>query len=883
MTARPIEPHPDPTTALMSNPSTNFRSLADTLADQRNLDAICADRPVPKTELFDGNAFYGIASVLKRCAGLTDDAPLKATVPHGVVQSDTWVWDAELDAGLPVAFAYPFTYARNLVGAFANRPHRAATVIPIASPFLYLARAMQESQPSPERRGTLFFPCHSTHHTVVNMDFEDLADALVALDAHLQPVTVCVYWKDYLLGHAQPFTDRGLPVVSAGHIFDPEFLPRLYHLFSTHRHAASNSTGSCLFYAVAAGCHAFYHRADYAVDSGVIEATRDFSTSTSLRKAALESVFSLRPEALEEQRSVARHYLGATHLKSSIGLRSDLLLADALFDDPGRLSTRDDARGYARQHAKWGENLNLRVACTARPGGASPLAPADKTWTMLRILADNGCQVAAAYPRDLEHVHRQAIHHGVVPVDAANPHWVRDWQPAVILDDAGDAAFDPSRAPESIGADPTVARLDLAGLPPHLSPAETANHVMNNLHPPIPTVINDGPSRAESPPECWDYVSPGFQRLDLDSAFPNLIRGDRHATTWPWLRREVPHAWYVDRRQPVVGFLSRDEVHVLYNNALQFRDRPALEIGCWFGWSACHLAMAGVALDVIDPVFEHQENLCSTVDSLRESGVLDSVNLVEGRSPDSVHDLARRSGKRWPFIFIDGNHDAPGPLNDATACEQVAADDAMILFHDLASPDVARGFDYLKDRGWNTLLYQTMQIMGVAWRGNVQPVLHQPDPAVAWKLPDHLHGHPVSEGFSETADPMLEPPTLRNLLEHGLDLLNHRRNAEALRVFESARRQRPDEFGILFASAAAHARLGKSDRAISQLRELLDHVPGHHKARRLLAELDVLSPDASNRTPRPEPAGGNPVEAGPNGIGVATARGHNTPKPDSIS
>ncbi len=68
-----------------------------------------------------------------------------------------------------------------------------------------------------------------------------------------------------------------------------------------------------------------------------------------------------------------------------------------------------------------------------------------------------------------------------------------------------------------------------------------------------------------------------------------------------------------------------------------------------------------------------------------------------------------------------------------------AAEDAMILFHDLASPDVARGWEYLRSQGWQTMLYQTMQIMGVAWRGTVQPVEHRPDLTVPWTWPSHLH------------------------------------------------------------------------------------------------------------------------------------------------
>src|SRR5580765_7690313 len=74
-----------------------------------------------------------------------------------------------------------------------------------------------------------------------------------------------------------------------------------------------------------------------------------------------------------------------------------------------------------------------------------------------------------------------------------------------------------------------------------------------------------------------DYVSPGVERLDVDFAFPNMTVGDPANHPWPYLRAEIPHNWYVDQRLPLTGFLNRDEVHLVYNNALQFRGRRALE------------------------------------------------------------------------------------------------------------------------------------------------------------------------------------------------------------------------------------------------------------------------------------------------------------------
>ncbi|CAN1210487.1 hypothetical protein TUMEXPCC7403_09845 [Tumidithrix helvetica PCC 7403] len=241
-----------------------------------------------------------------------------------------------------------------------------------------------------------------------------------------------------------------------------------------------------------------------------------------------------------------------------------------------------------------------------------------------------------------------------------------------------------------------------------------------------------------------DYISPNLEIVYPDSCFPNMISGDTNNCDWQYLRREVPHHWYVDRRQPTIGFLSRDEAHILYNNALQFRGKLALEIGCWLGWSACHLALAGVQLDVIDPLLGRPDFFNSVQSSLTTAKVIDRVNLMSGYSPQKVEELAAEYQRKWSLIFIDGNHDAPYPLKDARICETLAEDNAMILFHDLASPDVSQGLEYFRERGWNTTIYQTMQIMGVAWRGNVEPVMHTPDPDVAWEIPIHLQHYNIS-------------------------------------------------------------------------------------------------------------------------------------------
>jgi hypothetical protein len=116
-----------------------------------------------------------------------------------------------------------------------------------------------------------------------------------------------------------------------------------------------------------------------------------------------------------------------------------------------------------------------------------------------------------------------------------------------------------------------------------------------------------------------------------------------------------------------------------------------------------------------------------------------------GFSPAKLAEIAAAQGQKWDFAFIDGDHEGDGPLRDAEECERHLQENAIVLFHDLSSPFVTKGLDFFRDRGWNTRIYNTMQIMGVAWRGNISPVDHQPDPRVHWDIPEHLDGYDVSD------------------------------------------------------------------------------------------------------------------------------------------
>lgn len=238
-----------------------------------------------------------------------------------------------------------------------------------------------------------------------------------------------------------------------------------------------------------------------------------------------------------------------------------------------------------------------------------------------------------------------------------------------------------------------------------------------------------------------DYVSPGFERINLDFAFPHMGRRDR-ATAIGEMRRDNVHPWYVDTRAPHIGWASRDEAHILYNTALKYPDAAACEIGCWMGWSACHLAAGGVTLDIIDPLpNEHQRETINA--ALAATGLQDRVQIGVGHSP-AMFDEPFYADRKWGLFFIDANHDGEAPMNDVKAVERHAAEDCIVLFHDLCTASVERAVAYLRDKGWNVMIYHTIDLMAVAWRGKIEPVEHIPDPALGTELPDYLSDYKVS-------------------------------------------------------------------------------------------------------------------------------------------
>jgi hypothetical protein len=189
---------------------------------------------------------------------------------------------------------------------------------------------------------------------------------------------------------------------------------------------------------------------------------------------------------------------------------------------------------------------------------------------------------------------------------------------------------------------------------------------------------------------------------------------------------------------PHCGSWTHDELAILYAalRTPQMAGKSVVDIGARFGWTAkaIHEATKGVVL-CVDPILQYgkpeferfRENLGTTFERVIPIGQTANHFFVDR------HLMARKS--IYAGWVIDGNHDAPEPLNDAKGAVSLAEDDCMILLHDGRGLPIQQAVAHLMHNGFNAKFYATPNGIFVCWRGleGWEPPHHLPDPNVDWR------------------------------------------------------------------------------------------------------------------------------------------------------
>lgn len=205
---------------------------------------LARDRHQRTPELHPGNDYYGHAATLKRYAGLPPDRPLHAIVEHGPAPAPR-IWELDLRAPFTT-----FLCCGPMRAEVYERERPGARGIPIGP----MIRYVTEGPPPPRPRGRLLvFPAHSTHHVRSVYDAPAFARRLAGYRDRFSEITVCLYWKDVLDGAQAPYRAEGFECVTAGHMYDLDFLTRLRRYLDEADVVVTNQFGSHIPYAVALG------------------------------------------------------------------------------------------------------------------------------------------------------------------------------------------------------------------------------------------------------------------------------------------------------------------------------------------------------------------------------------------------------------------------------------------------------------------------------------------------------------------------------------------------------------------------------------------------------------------------------------------------------
>ncbi|MFH1910352.1 MAG: hypothetical protein ABIJ72_04180 [bacterium] len=190
---------------------------------------------------------YGINLILRKYARFPWYLPLPAHMEHG--------WTALANALVSDLAAH-----QPLMLVFSKRRKAAwkkASKVPVeimGAPFI-LYKKIHNIKQKKDAKGTVVFPGHSTYDLKSRYSIEDLCLELKTLPAKFQPVTICLFWLDYIDPNANIYRRRGFKVVSAGPKISNSlrFVKNFYSILSRHKYAASNEIGSHTVYAVDLG------------------------------------------------------------------------------------------------------------------------------------------------------------------------------------------------------------------------------------------------------------------------------------------------------------------------------------------------------------------------------------------------------------------------------------------------------------------------------------------------------------------------------------------------------------------------------------------------------------------------------------------------------
>ncbi len=280
-------------------------------------------------ELHKSNDWYGHATAFKKYARLKNDYPIKAAIEHGPFFG-SFIWPQDLNNSLPAMITFSKKRAKFLEKKTGKKIYSVGPYIHYAKH--HLSKKKLEQEKKRLGKNLLVFPVHSTSISGLDYDIEEFCKAIKKLSKQFDTVRVCLYWKDILHEKDKVYKKYGFEVVTAGHVFDSRFLPRLKSIIALSSATMSNSVGTHLGYSVFLKKPHYLYKQKIKVPKNDIDAKRGIAATETDEYKQMEKAFSITlnqnkygsGQAMEQYR-LASSFFGFDQIKTPRQLKKILL------------------------------------------------------------------------------------------------------------------------------------------------------------------------------------------------------------------------------------------------------------------------------------------------------------------------------------------------------------------------------------------------------------------------------------------------------------------------------------------------------------------------------------------------------------------------------
>ena len=193
--------------------------------------------------------FYSIARWLKIFAGISQDTKIPFHIEHGVFFDES-SYNGELNSPFEQIIVPGDFRVEVLKSEYGKKATAIGPYIAYVESFLTLKQAERLKHKS--GKTLTVFPVHSTETVQYKYDIDQYCEGLLKLkqEHKFKTVRICLFYKDILKNVHREYQKHGFEIVSAGHMFDPQFLPRLRSVIETSDITCSNAMGTQLAYCV---------------------------------------------------------------------------------------------------------------------------------------------------------------------------------------------------------------------------------------------------------------------------------------------------------------------------------------------------------------------------------------------------------------------------------------------------------------------------------------------------------------------------------------------------------------------------------------------------------------------------------------------------------